>query len=53
MLPIDHRNQEIPKIVEQMKDLSSLYQEMNNIVIEQGTLMDRIDSNIYEALDYA
>ena len=36
-----------------MKDLSSLYQEMNNIVIEQGTLMDRIDSNIYEALDYA
>ena len=31
-----------------MSDLSDIYKQMSNLVIEQGTTMDRIDSNIFE-----
>ena len=34
-----------------MKDLSELFAEFSKLVIEQGTIMDRIDENIYSAKD--
>ena len=36
-----------------MRDLQDLYLEFSHIVIEQGTVMDRIDSNLFEARDMA
>ena len=44
-----HRNERIPHIVAQMNDLAELYKEMSRLVIEQGTIMDRIDQNVFEA----
>ena len=32
-----------------MNDLQELYKEMSRLVIEQGTVMDRIDQNVFEA----
>lgn len=32
-----------------MKDLAELFTEMNRLVIEQGTIMDRIEENVYSA----
>ena len=32
-----------------MNDLAELYKEMSRLVIEQGTVMDRIDQNVFEA----
>jgi len=31
-----------------MNGLADIYKEMSRIVIEQGTVMDRIDENIFE-----
>ena len=36
-----------------MTSLSEIYKEMSHIVIEQGTLMDRIDINISESKEQA
>ena len=32
-----------------MNDLADIYKQMNNMIIEQGTVMDRIDENVFEA----
>lgn len=32
-----------------MNELAELYKEMSRLVIEQGTVMDRIDQNVFEA----
>lgn len=44
-----NRNEKIPMIITQMNDLAELYKEMSRLVIEQGTVMDRIDQNVFEA----
>ena len=44
-----NRNEKIPQIISQMNDLAELYKEMSRLVIEQGTVMDRIDQNVFEA----
>jgi syntaxin 16 len=46
---IAQRNSQIPKIVEQVKELGEIYKHMSNLVIEQGTILDRIDFNIQQA----
>ena len=43
------RKTEINKIVKQMNDLSELFREISTLVIEQGTLLDRIDFNVSDA----
>lgn len=43
------RKAEIDKIVKQMNDLSELFREISTMVIEQGTLLDRIDFNVSDA----
>ena len=32
-----------------MNDLADIYKQMSLMVIEQGTVMDRIDKNVFEA----
>lgn len=43
------RKGEIDKIVKQMNDLAALFREISTMVIEQGTLLDRIDFNVSDA----
>ena len=44
-----YRNEQIPKIIQEMNGLAELYKEMSTLVIAQGTIMDRIDENVFEA----
>ena len=41
-----HREIEIDKISKKMNNLQELFKDLNIIVIEQGTILDRIDYNI-------
>ena len=44
------RNEEITEIVKQTAALAELFKELSEMVIEQGTIVDRIDCNIETAL---
>ena len=48
---LQHRNIEIDKITNKMNTLQELFKDLNIIVIEQGTILDRIDYNIEIACD--
>ncbi len=39
-------NSKITELVHSINKLSTIYKELNNLVIEQGSLVDRIDVNI-------
>ena len=43
---LQHRDIEIDKISKKMNSLQELFKDLNIIVIEQGTILDRIDYNI-------
>jgi syntaxin 16 len=47
----DARHKEIIKIAESIHELAQLFNELNVLVIEQGTILDRIDYNIEMALE--
>ena len=40
------KKQEIDHIVNQMNNLSDLFRDVSNLIIEQGTVLDRIDFHI-------
>jgi len=42
----DQRHQEIIKIAQSINELATLFRELNVLVIEQGTILDRIDYNL-------
>ena len=46
------RDQEINKLVASINGLTMIYKEMANLVMQQGTLIDRIDYNIDKAMDH-
>lgn len=46
----DHRHQEIIKIAQSVNDINSLFRELSVLVIEQGTVLDRIDYNVEATL---
>ena len=48
---LQHREVEIDKISKKMNTLQELFKDLNIIVIEQGTILDRIDYNIEIACD--
>jgi syntaxin 16 len=43
---IDRRDREITSIAESIADLAGLFRDLNIMVIDQGTLLDRVDYNI-------
>jgi syntaxin 16 len=46
----DEREKEILKIAQSVNDLASIFRELSVLVIEQGTILDRIDYNIEQTL---
>lgn len=44
------RNKQIGELVKSINQLANLYRELNEMVIQQGSLIDRIDFNIEETL---
>lgn len=47
------RYQQIVQVAQSIQQLSELFNELNMLVIEQGTILDRIDYNIDSALQNA
>ena len=43
------RNKEIDQIVKTVNELKEIFQEVADMIIFQGTILDRIDYNIYES----
>lgn len=46
----DEREKEIIHLAQNINELASLFQELNVLVIEQGTILDRIDYNVEQTL---
>eukprot|EP00461_Guttulinopsis_vulgaris_P001012 UN01012 len=46
----DEREQEIIRLAENINELATLFQDLNVLVIEQGTILDRIDYNVEQTV---
>jgi syntaxin 16 len=46
----NERDEQINKLVDTINQLAQLFKQMNELVIEQGTILDRIDYNMEQAL---
>jgi syntaxin 16 len=46
------RSQEIQKIAQSVQEIAELFQQLNVLVIEQGSMIDRIDYNIENSLEH-
>lgn len=49
---IEQREREIEKIAQGVIDLSNLFQELNSLVIDQGSMLDRIDYNVERTAEH-
>mmetsp|Transcript_4496 Transcript_4496/g.3772 ORF Transcript_4496/g.3772 Transcript_4496/m.3772 type:complete len:269 (+) Transcript_4496:150-956(+) len=45
-----HKDKEIQELSDSVRDLAVLFKELSTLVIEQGTIIDRIDYNVESAL---
>lgn len=48
----DLENRQINELVASINKLSTIYKDLNALVIEQGSLVDRIDFNIETTLQH-
>ncbi|XBW36642.1 hypothetical protein QEN19_002213 [Hanseniaspora menglaensis] len=46
---IEERNQEIGKIQTGIQDINSIFKDLSSLVVEQGQMLNTIESNIYSA----
>jgi syntaxin 16 len=47
---VDMRNEEIVKIAKSIEELAQIFRELAVLVIDQGTILDRIDYNMENAV---
>lgn len=47
----EERNKEILKLVDTVNELNEIYKEMSQLVLIQGTLIDRIDVNLDKTIE--
>lgn len=43
---LEERDEEINKLVEMINNLATVFKQLNQLVIDQGTILDRIDYNM-------
>lgn len=48
---VDERMREIQRIAKSVNDLAVLFKELATLVVEQGTILDRIDHNMEQAVE--
>lgn len=48
---VDERMREIQRIAKSVEDLAVLFKELATLVVEQGTILDRIDHNMEQAVE--
>ncbi len=49
---IDQREAEIQNIVKSIEELAQIFKELAVLVIDQGTILDRIDFNMENAVEH-
>lgn len=47
---VRERDEEVTKILQSIYSLNGIYKELQGLVIEQGSLLDRIDENVENAV---
>ena len=50
---INQRDEEIQKIAKSIEELAAIFKELAVLVIDQGTILDRIDYNMETAVEHA
>jgi syntaxin 16 len=50
---VNERDQEITKIAKSIEELAAIFKELAVLVIDQGTILDRIDYNMEAAVEHA
>ena len=46
---LQYKDEEIQNLVKSINDLASIFKDLSVLVIEQGTILDRIDYNVQSA----
>ena len=50
---VNERDQEIVRIAKSIEELAAIFKELAVLVIDQGTILDRIDYNMESAVENA
>ena len=52
MVSMPYKDEEIQNLVKSINDLASIFKDLSVLVVEQGTILDRIDYNVAQAKEH-